>query len=225
MSIKSRKSKLIDFDVPILVEAQILIDEIVVGLITDDLFYISNSIEYINSLYSDPLVRYNIVKSLIEYLKSTNKFIPEELNSSMANPNDYFNTNRILEIENEYNSDQYYSIYTECDMTEREVCAKKILINLKHHEHEKGSPIRKALITKDGIKHCAQRANLHDAYVNELYAALSELGWILQEYGNDRMYLLIRHDMFKEDRDLIPIIYDINDEDVENIYTDLMGKG
>ena len=117
MSIKSRKSKLIDFDVPILVEAQILIDEIVVGLITDDLFYISNSIEYINSLYSDPLVRYNIVKSLIEYLKSTNKFIPEELNSSMANPNDYFNTNRILEIENEYNSDQYYSIYTECDLS------------------------------------------------------------------------------------------------------------
>lgn len=105
MSIKSRKLKLIDFDVPILVEAQILIDEIVVGLITDDLFCISSSIEYINSLYGDPLVRYNVAKYLIVYLKSEDKFIPEELNASMANPNDYFNPNRIFEIENKYNSD------------------------------------------------------------------------------------------------------------------------
>ncbi|MBD5416132.1 MAG: hypothetical protein HDR50_00290 [Desulfovibrio sp.] len=110
---------------------------------------------------------------------------------------------------------------------EHEICAKKILINLKHHEEERGKPIRRALLTKEDIKQCANREQLKEGYVNDLIAAMYDLGWLLVADYEGKRYYLIDKKAFNPDRHhfLIDSIDDLtSDRKTDRAYANLFGE-
>lgn len=109
---------------------------------------------------------------------------------------------------------------------EHEICAKKILINLKHHEEALGKTIRRALLTKEDIKQCANREQLKEGYVVKLVAALYDLGWLLVADYDGEGYYLIDKKAFNSDRHHFPIdsIDDLtSDRKTERAYANHFG--
>ena len=106
---------------------------------------------------------------------------------------------------------------------EHEICAKKILISIKRHEKERGKTIRRALLSKEDIKRCANREQLKSAYIEDLTIALYALEW-LSYYDGDIFYL-IDSKVFNETRDSISTDKTSNftDEQTEQVYEELFG--
>lgn len=106
---------------------------------------------------------------------------------------------------------------------EHEICAKKILISIKQHEKERGKTIRRALLTKEDIKHCANREQLKSAYIEDLIAALHELEWLL--YYDGETFYLIDSKVFNETKDSISTdkTSNLTNEQTEQVYEDLFG--
>ena len=110
---------------------------------------------------------------------------------------------------------------------EHEICAKKILINLKRQEDKQDKRIRRALLTKEDIKLCAMREQLRDAYVEDLITAMYDFGWLLYADKGGEHYYLIDKKSFKANLHSYPIdsIDDLtSDRKTDKVYDKLFGE-
>ena len=110
---------------------------------------------------------------------------------------------------------------------EHEICAKKILINLKRQEDKQDKRIRRALLTKEDVKQCAMREQLKKAYVDELVTAMYALGWLLYADKDGEHYYLIDKKAFKGNLHSYPIdsIDDLtSDRKTDKVYDKLFDE-
>lgn len=107
-----------------------------------------------------------------------------------------------------------------------EICAKKILINLKRHEQENGNAILHAVLTRTDIRTCAGRAKLAYSYITNLVAAFYDLGWLLYDDYDGESFYLIDFRLFEGQNPFsLDKIDDLKDDrKIEEIYEEMFGE-